>query len=106
MPADYPLTLGAPDEFARVADCLQAAAYDAPTVCDRLGVANLYAADDLPRDGIPLPPAAEDPLALLVRTFLLLEPVSDAALGARLDAPTRVAFERLGLLVPEPDGAT
>ena len=106
MPAAFPLTLGERDEFARVADYLQGAAYDTEAVCGRLGVPDLFAVDDLPREGIALPPAAEDPLAFLVRTFLLLQPVSEAALRARLDGPTRVAFARLGLLVPEPDGAT
>jgi SAM-dependent methyltransferase len=106
VPHCFPLTLGAADDFARVADFLNAAGYDTPTVCGRLGVPTLYAADDLPRDAIPLPPAADDPLAFLVRTFLLLEPVSEATRGARLDAPTRAAFERLGLLMPDPDGAT
>ncbi len=106
MPSDFPLTLGGRGDFSRVADYLHAAAYDAPTVCDRLGVPELFVVDDLPREGIALPPAADGPQAFLVRTFLLLEPVSNAVLRARLDAPTRAAFERLGLLVPEPDGAT
>jgi methylase of polypeptide subunit release factors len=106
VPDSFPLTLGDADDFARIADHLHAAAYDADTVCGRLGVPALYAADDLPRDAIPLPPAADDALAFLVRTFLLLEPVSEATLAARLDAPARDAFVRLGLLVPDPDGVT
>jgi SAM-dependent methyltransferase len=99
-----PLTLGEDDDFARVAEYLHGAAYDAATVCGRLGVPDLFAADDLPRDGLALASAEDDPLAFLVRTFLLLQPVSEAALRARLDGPTRAAFERLGLLAPEPDG--
>jgi SAM-dependent methyltransferase len=102
----FPLTLGGDDDFARVAEYLRGAAYDAQTVCERLGVSELFAVDDLPREAIALPPAADDPLAFLVRTFLLLEPALEAVLRARLDVSTRAAFERLGLLAPQPDGAT
>jgi methylase of polypeptide subunit release factors len=101
----FPLTLGAEDDFVHVGEYLRAAGYDAQTVCERLGVGELFAVDDLPCEAIPLPPAADDPLAFLVRTFLLLEPATEAALRARLAVPLRAAFERLGLLVPEPDGA-
>jgi len=104
MPSASPLTLGDRGDFARVADYLRAAAYDARTVCERLGVADLFAVDDLPRETIPLPPAADDPLAFLVRTFLLLQPLPEAALRARLDAATRAAFERLGLLTRDREG--
>ncbi len=103
VPSTSPLTLGDRDDFARVADHLLAATYDAQTVCGRLSVPDLFAVDDLPREAIALPPAADDPLAFLVRTFLLLEPATEAALNARLDAATRRAFERLGLLVRDRD---
>jgi SAM-dependent methyltransferase len=106
VPPAFPLTLGDRDDFARVADYLHAAAYDAQTVCRRLAVPELFAVDDLPPEAVTLPPAAHDPLAFLVRTFLLLEPTTERVLRARLDAATRAAFERLGLLAREPDGDT
>ena len=87
MPFASPLTLGDRDDFARVADYLRAAAYDAQTVCGRLSVPDLFAVDDLPRETIPLPPAADDPLAFLVRTFLLLQPLPEAALRAQPECP-------------------
>jgi SAM-dependent methyltransferase len=104
VPGYFPLRVGARDDFARVADYLRAAGYDADALCSRLGVPDLFAADDLPRADLALSPAAEDPLAFLARTFFFLQPVSEVALRARLDGPTRAAFERLGLLAAEPGG--
>ncbi len=94
----FPLTLGPPETFARVVEHFRASGYDEPSVSKALGIPSLFAFGSVRPETLTLPAAADDPLALLIRTFLLIERVPGDAVRAQLGAPIRTAFEQLGVL--------
>jgi len=99
-----PLTIGPAGTFARVVDHLRARGYDELTVSKALGIPSIFAFGSVRPETLTLPTAADDPLAFLIRTFLLVERISGDAVRAQLDVPVRAAFEQLGLLRPDATG--
>ncbi|HYU08416.1 MAG TPA: class I SAM-dependent methyltransferase [Gemmatimonadales bacterium] len=95
--AALPLRLGAPAEFRRVADLLLRSAFDEPTVCKALGIDSLANLGTVHRGGVDLT-AIDSALALLIKAFVLLEPIAADDLAAGLDRDTLAALEALDLV--------
>jgi SAM-dependent methyltransferase len=95
--AGFPLRLGGTEIFAQVRSTLAGARFDEATLCEALKLRSLSDLGKLKRDQIDLSSPSK-PLPLLIKLFLLGEPVSRAEFEAELDALTREAFEQLDLV--------
>ncbi len=91
-----PFRFGAPDQFARLRELLEALGYTEREVCSRFRIATIH--DAVRR----LEPDREvsDPQALLIRLFLETAPVPWRTVRALLTPGDLAAVEDLGLLMP------
>ncbi len=91
------LRVGSPEEFASVHQFLRESGYTEPAICARLEIASIHQLVGQP--DISFPTLAEDePLALLIRIFLMSETASVATLDAMFQSPVVNALRSLGLL--------
>lgn len=100
----FPLQLGQPKEFARVARLLHEAHFEWRTICrilgiDENGVASLGEISDL-RRATPRVVAESATQAVLIRLFLLLETLPRAEVEGVIDATALDALQALDLLRP------
>jgi SAM-dependent methyltransferase len=97
--AAFPLRLGAPEDFARVASLLRSAPYDSEGVCRALQVARVAEIGVAIQDSARLAASGEWPLVgLLIRLFLAHEDVPAAEVERLVDPPTIASLLALDLL--------
>src|SRR5687767_9216500 len=97
MPPEMPLRLGAPADFARVAEFFSEHGFNDERVCRALKLETLARLGTLKQEEIDLSRLSQS-LALLIRVFVLLQLVPKADLEQSCDAKTLAAFLTLDLL--------
>src|SRR5262245_48970092 len=100
----WPLRIGSSAEFARVATFLRDSGFDEPTVSRALSIDRLSELGSVEPKKLALG-GLDGRVALLIRLFLLLEPLGSAEVEDHIEPVTLTSFRNLDLLRVGPVGA-
>src|SRR5207302_507264 len=98
----FPLRLGGGDAFSHVASFLKSARFDEETLCRILGIPSMAEFGSVRPHEVDLAGADSPLLALLVRLFLFIEPVTGEEVARAIEPAVLRALLDLDLLRPYP----
>jgi len=98
----FPLRLGGGDAFSHVASFLKSARFDEETLCRILGIPSMAEFGSVRPHEVDLAGADSPLLALLVRLFLFIEPVTGEEVARAIEPAVLRALLDLDLLQPYP----